>query len=150
MIVESKSCSRASEYFQICFPSIDCDIYKCPKYIFESHPEKRPKKAKKGCSEESKIKDTKKFIKYDFSANFIMLNFYFYIFFISLNFDSSKQPFLAFFGRFSGSHSKMYLGHLYMSQSMLGKQIWKYSLALLQLLDSTIKQPSDGLYGLVI
>ena len=39
---------------------------------------------------------------------------------------------------------------LYMSQSMLGKQIWKYSLALLQLLDSTIKQPSGGLYGLVI
>ena len=127
LIVELESCYCGGEYFQICFPSIDCDIYKCPKYIFESHPEKRPKKAKKGCSEESKIKDTKKFIKYDFSANFIMLNFYFYIFFISLNFDSSKQPFLAFFGCFSGNHSKLYLGHLYRSQSMLGKQIWKYS-----------------------
>ena len=73
---------------------------------------------------------------------------YFMNFFVSLIFDSSEQPFLAFFGRFSGCDSKMYLGHLYMSQSMLGKQIWKYSLALLQLLDSTIKQPSGGLYGL--
>ena len=75
---------------------------------------------------------------------------YFMNFFVSLIFDSSEQPFLAFFGRFSGCDSKMYLGHLYMSQSMLGKQIWKYSLALLQLLDSTIKWPSGGLYGLVI
>ena len=57
---------------------------------------------------------------------------------------------VAFFGRFSKCNSKMYLGHFYMSQSMLGKQIWKYSLALLQLLDSAIKQPSGGLYGRVI
>ena len=127
MIVESKSCSRASEYFHIYFPSIDCDIYKCPKYIFEWDPKKQPKEAKKACSEVLKIKDTKNFKRYEFSANSIMLNFYFYIFLISLNFDSSKRPFLVFFGCFSGIHSKLYLGHLYRSQSMLGKQIWKYS-----------------------
>ena len=72
LIVELESCYCGGEYFQICFPSIDCDIYKCPKYNLEWIPEKQPKKAKKGHLEESKFKDMKKIKKYDFSANFMM------------------------------------------------------------------------------
>ena len=60
LIVEFETCSRGSQFIQICISSIDCDLMKCPRPKIEWDLEKRQNMATKCTLEEWKFKDIKK------------------------------------------------------------------------------------------